>query len=88
MSSWVLYILECADGTYYTGITNDLEKRLAAHEAGQGAKYTRGRGPLKVVYTEQCNDRSNASQRELHIKKLSRQDKVTLIQGHAVCAVS
>ena len=88
MSSWVLYILECADGTYYTGITNDLAKRLAAHDAGQGAKYTRGRGPLKVVYSEECDDRSHASQRELHIKKLSREDKVTLIQGHVVCAVS
>ncbi len=80
MSSWVLYILECADGTYYTGITNDLAKRLAAHEAGQGAKYTRGRGPLKVVYSEECDDRSHASQRE--------EDKVALIQDHVVCAVS
>lgn len=88
MSSWVLYILECADGSFYTGITNDLDKRVAAHTAGQGAKYTRGRGPLTIVYTEDCDDRSHASQREMHVKKLSREDKLRLIKDREVCAVS
>ncbi len=54
---WTLYILECADGSLYTGITNDIEKRLAAHIAGKGAKYTRGRAPLKLVHSEKFNER-------------------------------
>jgi len=77
---WVVYILKCADGTLYTGITNDLGARLAAHEDGSGAKYTRGRGPFKVVYVEDCAGRSAASAREFAIKKLSRAGKMGLIQ--------
>ncbi len=79
MTEWTLYILECGDESLYTGITNDLRKRLAAHTAGDGAKYTRGRGPLKVIYTEQLRDRSEASKREHLIKSLSRSEKLKLI---------
>lgn len=76
--NWVLYILECADGSLYTGITNNLEKRLAAHEDGSGAKYTKGRGPFRLLYTEPQADRSEASKREIAVKKLSREKKLTL----------
>ena len=78
VKKWVLYILECKDGTLYTGITNDLSHRLAAHEAGKGAKYTRGRGPLKLQYVEECEDMSHALQREAQVKKLSRQEKMRM----------
>lgn len=72
---WYLYILRCRDGTLYTGITTDVDKRFAAHNAGKGAKYTRGRGPLQLLYREQCADHSAALKRELEIKKLTRQEK-------------
>ena len=75
LSSWTVYILECADGSLYTGITNDLPNRIAAHESGTGAKYTRGRAPFKLAYTENCNSRSHASKREMEIKALKRADK-------------
>lgn len=78
MKQWVLYILECKDGTLYTGITNDLVHRIAAHEAGKGAKYTRGRGPVKLRYVEECTDMSQALQREYRVKKLTRQEKIQL----------
>jgi len=78
MSYW-LYILRCGDGTLYTGVTTDVEKRLAAHRGGKGAKYTRGRGPLTVVYREECGDKSAALRRELAVKALSRQEKLALI---------
>lgn len=78
MKNWTLYILECRDGTFYTGITNDLNARLGAHEAGTGAKYTRGRGPFRLVYREECADRAAASRRELEVKKLSRMEKQAL----------
>ncbi|MEH6476799.1 MAG: GIY-YIG nuclease family protein [Sneathiella sp.] len=77
--SWKIYILECGDGSFYTGITNNLEKRFAAHENGSGAKYTRGRGPLTIRYQENCANRSEATKREIAIKKLDRQEKITLI---------
>ena len=77
--AWCVYILRCSDGTLYTGIAPDVEKRLAKHNAGTGAKYTRGRGPLAVVYTEECADRAEASRREYAIKHLSRQEKEELI---------
>lgn len=76
--SWVCYLLRCADDTLYCGITNDLDKRLAAHNAGEGAKYTRGRTPLQLVYEEPCADKSAALKRELQIKRLSRSEKMTL----------
>jgi|TARA_B100001971_G_scaffold65831_1_gene60520 putative endonuclease len=77
--NWIVYILRCADGTLYTGITNDLERRMAEHEAGQGAKYTKGRGPFKLVYQEICQDRGVASRREIEIKSLDRKAKLSLV---------
>ena len=76
---WYLYILRCGDGSLYTGITTDVEKRLEAHRAGKGAKYTRGRGPLELVYREECGTHSAALKRELEIKRLSRPDKEKLV---------
>lgn len=79
---WVLYILECGDGTLYTGITDRLEHRLAAHRAGKGAKYTRGRGPLQLRYLQQCRDHSEALREEIRIKRLSRQEKLLLCEEY------
>lgn len=76
-----VYMLRCGDGSLYTGWTNDMEKRLAAHQKGSGAKYTRGRGPVTLVYLEELPDRSSAMKREAAIKKLSRQQKEALIAG-------
>ena len=78
--SWKLYILRCGDGTLYTGITTDVERRLEEHRSGKGAKYTRGRAPLELVYREECSDKSTALKRELEIKAMTRQDKQKLIQ--------
>lgn len=75
---WVVYILECADKTLYTGITNDFANRLAAHESGKGAKYTKGRGPFTLLLQEDYADRSDASKRERIIKNLSRDEKLAL----------
>lgn len=83
--SWVVYILECADGTLYTGITDCLLRRLQTHAAGKGAKYTRGRGPLKVRYLEPCVDRSSALRREAAIKKLPRKEKLLLCPKSPLC---
>ncbi len=79
MTYWV-YILRCADGTLYTGCTNDLSRRLAAHNAGKGAKYTRSRRPVELVYREEVPDKSAALRREAAIKGLSRGEKLALIQ--------
>ena len=79
---WVVYILRCGDDSLYTGITDDLQRRLKAHESGKGAKYTRGRGPLTVVYTEQQTDRAAASRREWEIKHMTREQKLALIGEH------
>ncbi len=73
------YILECADGTFYTGWTTDPERRLKTHNAGRGAKYTRTRGPVRLVYVEEQPDRSTAMKRERAIKALSRARKKRLI---------
>lgn len=78
-NNWVCYLLRCADDTLYCGITNDLEKRIAAHNSGTAAKYTRSRGPVVLVFVEPCADRSSASKRELSIKQLSRLQKLALI---------
>ena len=78
--SWQLYILRCADGTLYTGIAVDAEKRLAMHRSGRGAKYTKGRGPLELVYLEECGSHSDALRRELAVKKLTRAQKEALLQ--------
>ena len=73
------YILKCADDTLYCGWTNDLEKRLAAHNAGTAAKYTRTRRPVKLVYYEEFETKQEAMSREYHIKRLSRLEKLALI---------
>ena len=80
MKTWYVYILRCADGTLYTGSTDDVQRRLAVHNSGKGAKYTRGRTPVEVVYTEECESYSAALKREYAIKQLSRQEKWNLIQ--------
>ncbi|BAF72085.1 GIY-YIG nuclease family protein [Sulfurovum sp. NBC37-1] len=78
---YFVYMLECADGTLYTGIATDLERRLDEHNhSSKGAKYTRTRRPVKLVYTEEYSDRSTASKREYEIKKkMSRKDKLHLV---------
>ena len=75
------YILECADNTLYCGWTNDIEKRLADHNAGKGAKYTKPRLPVKLVYFEMFETKEEAMSREWHIKQLSREQKLALING-------
>lgn len=77
---WKLYILRCGDGSLYTGITTDVEKRVETHRSGKGAKYTRGRGPLELLYQEICGDHSAALKRELEVKALSREEKLKLIE--------
>ena len=78
---WVVYILECGDNSLYTGITTDLSARFAAHRAGTGAKYTRGRGPLNLVFQEPVPDRSAATRRESEIKALDVTAKRRLINS-------
>ena len=78
-ATWYLYILRCKDGTLYTGITTDVSRRLEEHRSGRGAKYTRGRGPLELVYEESCGSHSDALKRELEIKSISRREKEALI---------
>lgn len=79
-SVWYLYILRCGHGELYTGITVDVEKRFAAHCAGKGAKYTRGRGPIALVYKEECGSHSDALRRELQIKAFPKEKKESLIK--------
>ena len=74
------YIVECADGTYYTGWAVDPEKRVAMHNRGRGARYTRTRGPVKLVYVEELPDRKAAMKREIAIKRMGRVGKVRLIR--------
>ena len=76
--SYYVYLLRCADDTLYCGITNDVAARLAAHEAGTGARYTRGRGPLELVLTRRCRDKGSALRLEYKIKQLDRRAKLTL----------
>lgn len=75
------YIVKCSDGTYYTGWTNDIRKRLKAHNAGKGSKYTRSRMPVKLVYIEQAETKQQAMQQESRIKRLSRHAKEQLIRN-------
>jgi putative endonuclease len=77
--SYFVYILECEDGSLYTGTTNDIEKRFAAHMSGKGANYTRSHKPKRVVYSEELSDKSEALKREIVIKKLTRAEKLELI---------
>lgn len=86
MAYWV-YLLRCGDGSLYAGVTNDLPRRLAKHRAGQGAKYTRGRGPLTLVYSESCPDRPAALCREAAIKRLSRRKKEQLAASWQGCGM-
>ena len=72
---WLVYLLECSDGTFYAGITNDLEHRLATHNAGLGAKYTRGRTPVKLLEFKAASSHSEALQLEYQLKKLSKSKK-------------
>lgn len=78
------YILKCADDTLYCGWTNDLEKRLKAHNSGKGAKYTRSRLPVTLVYYESFETSVEAQKREYQIKKLTRQEKLKLIEGNKI----
>ncbi|MCI2105652.1 MAG: GIY-YIG nuclease family protein [Intestinimonas sp.] len=78
--SWWVYILRCADGTLYTGSTTDTDRRTAVHNSGKGAKYTRSRRPVAVVYRQLCAGHAEALQHEAAIKKLSRQEKLALIE--------
>jgi putative endonuclease len=79
-SNWTVYILRCGDGTLYTGITLDVSARLEVHRRGQGARYTRGRGDLELVYEEVAGTRSKALVREREIKKLTRRQKLSLLE--------
>lgn len=79
------YILKCKDGTYYTGWTNDLEKRLQAHNDGKGAKYTKYRRPVQLIYYESFETKQEAMSREYAIKHISRKEKEELIQHQALC---
>jgi putative endonuclease len=78
---WLCYILCCADGTLYTGITNDLAKRLRAHNSGSASKYTRGRAPVELMFVECCADKPSALKREMEIKSLLRTEKLALIES-------
>lgn len=79
-NEWKLYILRCGDGTLYTGITKDVDARFQAHKSGKGAKYTRGRGPLALVYTERCGSHSDALKREYAIKSMTTEEKRRLFE--------
>ena len=79
--TWYVYLLRCADSTLYCGIALDVEARLAQHQEGKGAKYTRGRGPLQLVYHEPCGTRAEALRRERVIKRMRREDKLGLCRG-------
>lgn len=79
--TWYVYILECGDGTLYTGISDDVQRRLQMHRSGKGAKYTRGRLPLELRYQENCGTYSEALRREAQIKKMKRSEKLLLMGG-------
>lgn len=78
MTGWVVYMLRCGDDTLYTGITNDLPTRLKKHTEGTGAKYTRGRGPFEILFSESHPTKSCAAKREIAIKKLPKSEKLKL----------
>ena len=79
--NWYVYILLCRDGTLYTGITNDIKKRMLAHEKGKGAKYTKSRRPVSLVYSALIGERSSAQKEEYRIKKLSKIKKQKLVDN-------
>jgi putative endonuclease len=78
---WSLYILKCGDGSFYTGITNDLERRFKMHQAGKASRYTRSHGPVEMLYSEKCGDRSSALIRECEVKEWPRVKKAALAAG-------
>jgi predicted GIY-YIG superfamily endonuclease len=80
-TTWLLYILECADGSWYTGITNNLPRRVLQHNEGRASRYTRARLPVHLVYSETCSDRSEALRREYAVKALARVQKEALIRS-------
>ena len=77
--SWLVYIARCSDGSLYCGITNDIAARLAAHNAGKGARYTRSRRPIEIVLTRRCRSRGAALRLEYRLKQLTRTEKLRLI---------
>ncbi len=79
---WHLYILACRDGSFYTGITNDLERRMEMHKMGRASKYTRSRQPVRMVHAEACEDRSDALRKEATVKALSRREKEEYVRCH------
>lgn len=81
MEQWFIYILECSDKTLYIGVTNDLDERLKKHNAGKGAKYTRGRGPVKMLFSQSFDSKSDACKEEYRLKKLTREEKFELIKS-------
>jgi putative endonuclease len=78
---WSLYILECGDGSFYTGVTNDIDRRLSEHQKGTASRYTRTRRPVVLVYREECGSRALSLTRECAVKSLSRQAKEELVSG-------
>ena len=78
---WCVYILKCSDGSLYTGISNSLYERIDTHNSGKGAKYTKSRLPVTLVYVEYTHDKSRSLKREIEIKKLTRSRKIELING-------
>ena len=78
---WYVYIVECSDKTLYTGIASDVRERIKAHNRGQGCYYTRGRHPVKLLFSEQHGSRSSATKREIEIKKFSRSKKLKLVRN-------
>lgn len=82
-AKFCVYILQCRDGAYYTGFTSNLERRLKLHDSGQGAKYLRGKGPLKVVYVKAYTYYKNALHAERNIKKLARKQKEEMVKSYA-----
>jgi len=81
MEKWFTYIIECSDKTFYVGTTNDIEKRMAKHNAGKGAKYTRGRGPVEIRYTRCFESKSEACKYEYQLKQYTRIEKLAIIQN-------
>jgi putative endonuclease len=85
-AAWHLYILRCGDGSLYTGVTTDIERRVREHQEGKAARYTRAHSPVKLVHSEKCGDRSRALSRECAVKSLNRQGKEALIGGGSAAA--
>jgi putative endonuclease len=78
---WSVYLVQCSDSTLYCGISNDVLKRVACHNSGKGARYTKTRRPVKLLYTEECGTKSDALKREYIIKQMSRKQKLSLVRS-------